>query len=344
MFWSRSVADATPGSATGAEAEAFQQRVHQRDLARRLRKLEKCFPVAQIRAEHLGPKSIQAYYAANQDAYRKYHSREGAVHMALNDGPRFDPDGLAGQVRRFEALWRTPPPAAVMEIGFGQGYNLAYLAQRHPHVQLHGIDLSPAHLPLAHRNVHLVQADLHALPMPAASLDEVFAVEAFCYATDLPRAFGELWRVLKPGGRFTVFDAYITRPMAQMDADGALAVDLVGRGMAVDSWQVIGPFLDAAAGVGFQRDLLVNLDVEVRPSLQRLERICGAVIRFPWLGRRALARRAPERGRNVLAGYLLERTVAMGLLCYRQVVLRKPAVHEPGERAALETAQQASAE
>jgi hypothetical protein len=77
--------------------------------------------------------------------------------------------------------------------------------------------------------------------------------------------------------------------------------------------------------VGFAERAVVPLDTEVQPSLRRLERICGAIIRVPWLARRALARRAPERSRNVLAGYLLHRTVAMGLLCYRHIVLTKPA-------------------
>ena len=59
------------------------------------------------------------------------------------------------------------------------------------------------------------------------------------------------------------------------------------------------------------------------PNLRRLERLTGAVIRVPWLGRRALARRSPMRGRNVLAGFLMRTAVAMGFLGYRQIELQK---------------------
>jgi hypothetical protein len=59
------------------------------------------------------------------------------------------------------------------------------------------------------------------------------------------------------------------------------------------------------------------------PNLRRLERLVNPFVRLRWLARRALARRAPERSRNVLSGYLFHRTVAMGLLGYRHIVLRK---------------------
>ena len=72
-----------------------------------------------------------------------------------------------------------------------------------------------------------------------------------------------------------------------------------------------------------QTATVAALDAQVMPSLRKLERVTGAVIRFPWLGRRALARRSPMRGRNVLAGYLMRSTVAMGLIGYRHLRLRK---------------------
>ena len=171
--------------------------------------------------------------------------------------------------------------------------------------------------------VRLTQGDFHHLPYADASFDQVFCIEAFCYATDLRQACGEVARVLRPGGCFTLFDGYLTRPPARMDPDEALAVDLVAKGMAIDSLQVLDELLAAAAAAGLRMQSAAALDAEVMPSLRRLERITGAVIRLPWLGRRALARRPPMRGRNVLAGYLMRTTVAMGLIGYRHLVLRK---------------------
>ncbi len=273
---------------------------------------------------------VVEYYEHCHDAYRKYHSQAGAVHMALNDGDRFGPDGFFGQLRRMEAGW-AEPPAALLELAFGQGFNLEYLATRHPASSVHGIDLTPAHLNIARQRmqraglpqVQLRQGDFHHLPYGDAQFDQVFCIEAFCYATDVPLAFSEVARVLKPGGSFTLFDGYLPQPPEALSADAALAVELVAKGMAIEGLQPLQPLLAQAQQVGLQLVDMTALDAEVMPSLLRLQRITGAVIRFPWLGRRALARRNRMRGRNVLAGYLMRNAVALGLISYRHIVLRK---------------------
>ncbi len=308
--------------------------IHQREragLSRRLRKLERVFAVGALQGEPLGAQQVVDYYEHCHDAYRKYHSAEGAVHMALNDGDAFDPDGFYGQLRRMERDWAAQPPSDVLELAFGQGFNLGYLAARHPRSRFAGIDLTPSHLALAGRrlqglgvaNTTLTLGDFHHLPYGDAAFDEVFCIEAFCYASDLPRAFAEAARVLRPGGCFTLFDGYLPRSPSQLQPDEALAVDLVAKGMAIPALQGVDELLASARLAGFEPRTVISLDPQVLPSLLRLQRVTGAVIRWPWLGRLALARRHPMRGRNVLAGYLMHSTVVLGLIGYRHIVLQK---------------------
>ena len=312
-------------------ARTVAQQRESAGLSRRLRKLERVFPVGAIQGQPLGAQQVVDYYEHCHDAYRKYHSSEGAVHMALNDGDAFDPDGFYGQLRRMERDWAAQPPADVLELAFGQGFNLGYLAARHPDTRFAGIDLTPSHLALAGQrlkrlglgNTTLTLGDFHRLPYGDASFDQMFCIEAFCYATNLPQAFAEAARVLRPGGCFTLFDGYLPRPPAQLQPDEALAVDLVAKGMAITRLQVVDELLDSARQAGFEPRAVTSLDAQVLPSLLRLQRVTGAVIRWPWLGRWALARRHPMRGRNVLAGYLMHSTVVLGLIGYRHIVLQK---------------------
>lgn len=303
----------------------------QRDLSRRLRKLERLFPLHDILSERLDAQQVQAYYSECHAAYRKHHSSEGATHMALNDDGRFDPDGFREHLRRIEARWAEKAPGDVLELGFGQGFNLGWLAPRHATTRFQGIDLTPDHLALAQQrlraagttNVHLQLGDMQQLPQADASIDEAFAIEAFCHAPDTSRALAEVARVLRPGGRFTLFDGYQLGPTRELDADGAMAVQLAARGAAVNEWQVVDELIAAAAAHGLALEKIETLDRQVLPNLRRLDRLVGAIIRVPWLARRALAQRAAARSRNVLSGYLLYPTVAMGLLGYREIVLRK---------------------
>jgi ubiquinone/menaquinone biosynthesis C-methylase UbiE len=300
-------------------------------LSRRLKKLSKLFDLPAIRAESLDGTAIRAYYRECHAAYRKHHSPEGAAHMSLNTGGRFDPDGFAEHLRRMAARWTPEAPRDVLELGFGQGYNLAWLAPRHPQVRFTGVDLTPEHFELASArmcgngvdNVQLRLGDFHRLPFPDASFDEVYAIEAFCYARDTPAALAEVARVLRPAGRFTLFDGYQPAPSRDMQPEHALAVELVARGTSLEGWQVPAELVRQAAAAGFEPEKLVWLNEQALPNLKRLDRLVSAVIRWPWLARRALARRAPARSRNVLSGYLLYPTVAMGILGYCEIVLKK---------------------
>lgn len=335
------VGHAPPGFVAPAPAAAAESppmpllppRDPRADLGRRLARLARVFDTDRIAAERPGAAEIVDYYEHCFDAYRRHHSAEGALHMALNEDGRFDPRGFAGQVERLAAVWaREPaPPRDVLELAFGHGYNLAALAARFPAVRFTGLDLTPRHVEyvralLASReigNAQPLQGDLHALPQADASFDAVFCVEAFCYAHDAPRALAEVARVLRPGGTLTLFDGYTPRPLSDMAEDEALAVALVAKGMALDRFQVLPEFLAQARAAGLVLESDTGLEAQIGPSLARLERLTGAVVRWPWLGRRALARRHPMRGRNVLAGYLMPTAVRLGLLLYRQLVFRR---------------------
>ena len=301
------------------------------DLGRRLRRLDRVFSIDKIRTEGFGADDVIAYYEECSPAYRKHHSSEGAMHLAISADGRFHAKDFYRQLDRLAAIWPDTPPHDVLELGFGQGFNLSHLAARFSGVRFAGIDLTPGNLALARQriehlglgNVALTEGDFHALPYADDSFDHVYAVEAFCYARDLRKALSEVARVLRPGGTFTLFDGYLTRRPETLSTDEALAAELLAKGMALATFQLVDDIVDAARDAGLQSLGVVSFDAEVAPNLRRLERLTGAVIRIPWLGRRALARRSPMRGRNVISGYLMYSTVALGFTGYREIVLRK---------------------
>lgn len=293
-------------------------------------RLRRLFDLEAVARQRGGSEQVVAYYHQNFHPYRRHHSQAGAMHMALNEGGAFDKDGFFGQARRIEALWEGEPPADVLELAFGKGINLAYLAPRWPAVRFSGIDLTPRNVKHAKAlpalaNATLTQGDLHAPPFASASFDFVFCVEGFCHAIDVPRALAEQARVLRPGGLLLLFDGYRELALEEMSAEETLAVQVVEKSMAVDTFQQIGTFLAQADAAGF--DLVSNESLvdAVMPNLRRFDRMAGWFLLLPPLTRRWLAGRSAERGQNLVAAALMRLTVSMGLQGYRQLVLRKRA-------------------
>jgi SAM-dependent methyltransferase len=301
------------------------------ELGRRVVSLGRVFELDSIIGQDMGASQVAEYYDLSFGAYRRRHSSEGSLHLALNERGRFDTAGFSGQAKRLQALWEGQPTAAVLELGFGHGYNLAVLAPRLPGTRFVGVDITQRHVShvqsmLAERgiaNVESYQGDFHGLPWSDASFDHAYSIEAFCYARDLPSALAEAARVLRPGGTLTLYDGYLTRPIATMDADEALAVRLAAKAMAMDSLPVADELLAHASTVGFELERRTVLDALVAPNVKRLERLVSVFVRWPWLARRLLARLNPVAMRNVLAGYLMGPAMARGIWTYLELVLRK---------------------
>jgi SAM-dependent methyltransferase len=299
-------------------------------LARRLAKLRRLFDLEAIARQRSDIEQVVAYYHQNFHPYRRYHSQAGAMHMALNAGGRSDEDGFYGQARRIEGLWQDQPPTDVLELAFGKGINLAYLAPRWPQVRFTGIDLTPRNVKYAKSQpalakAELLQGDLHAPPLEPASFDCVFCVEGFCHATDVQRALAAQARILRPGGLLVLFDGYRELPLEAMSSNEALAVTLVEKSMAVDAFQQIDTFIAQAAAVGLELVTNESLVAAVMPSFRRLDRMAALFLLLPPLTRRWLAGRSAQRSGNLVAAALGRLTVGMGLQGYRQVVLRKRA-------------------
>jgi ubiquinone/menaquinone biosynthesis C-methylase UbiE len=119
--------------------------------------------------------------------------------------PRWDeiraknPAHLAALESALESL--DPPPRRVLDLGTGTGAAAFAAARRFPHAEVVGIDLAPAMIEQARRNlpaeladrVRFVVADAAALPYADAGFDLVALANMIPF-------FDELARVVAPGG------------------------------------------------------------------------------------------------------------------------------------------------
>ena len=105
------------------------------------------------------------------------------------------------------------PAGDLLELGPGPGYVGLELAKKLAPRSLTACEISPAMLALARRNAAeygipatYVEGSAMALPFPDASFDGVFSNGSLHEWEDPARVFGEIARVLRPGGRFCVTD------------------------------------------------------------------------------------------------------------------------------------------
>ena len=102
---------------------------------------------------------------------------------------------------------RYAPPAAILDAGAGHGRNLAWFVRQG--FEIRGTDRDPKAVDRLRQGYpdvpadHFQAAPLEALPFPDARFDHVICCAVLHFAEDeghFRRMFGELIRVLKPGG------------------------------------------------------------------------------------------------------------------------------------------------
>jgi len=103
----------------------------------------------------------------------------------------------------------------VLDLGSGGGIDVLLSARRvGPTGTVYGLDMTDEMLALARQNaakaraenVHFLKGLIEAIPLPAESVDVVISNCVVNLSTDKPAVYGEIQRVLRPGGRVGITD------------------------------------------------------------------------------------------------------------------------------------------
>jgi ubiquinone/menaquinone biosynthesis C-methylase UbiE len=118
------------------------------------------------------------------------------------------------------------PASDVLEVAPGPGFTAIELARLAPGFRISGIDISRTFVRMAQDNarhagvdIDFRHGDVAQLPYAAEAFDFVYCKAAFKNFPDPVRALDEIYRVLRRGGRASIFDLRKDAPRAAIEAE-----------------------------------------------------------------------------------------------------------------------------
>ena len=266
---------------------------------------------------------IRSYFKTNNPAYRRVHNKEGFMHFHVSKTGTFSEDDAYYQpnvVSRF-----IKPGARVLELGYGQGANILYLAGKHPEAEFYGLDLSdPLELKKPVKNLKLLQQDYSDMSnFEDHSFDVVFGIETIVYCSDKNPVFREVHRVLKPGGVFIIIDYALPAKFETFSPVEQKAITLISKGGAAALIESVAEWKDLAVANGFAVETLTDLSKEVLPDLKRLERSAATHVMDHPMRARIIFNTLPKQFvSNIILGYLGYGSDVEGIITYKEWILR----------------------
>ena len=153
---------------------------------------------------------------AMDDTNKLYYNVWGdSIHFGIAEDASISYEGAIERTKHaIAALLDLGPTKRVLELASGLG-ETAHLFAAHYGAHISATNISQHHLQGARERTALagldalvdnVWADFHDLPFEDAAFDACFVQEAFVHARDKDRVAAEVFRVLRPGGRFVLSD------------------------------------------------------------------------------------------------------------------------------------------
>ena len=276
-----------------------------------------------VKGEKNALSQIRSYYRINDWAYRHYHSENGFMHFRISPNGCFTDEDIYYQpdcVSKF-----IKPNDVVVELGFGQGANLLYLARCHPDARFFGVDIQKLKVKDIPQNVTTYQQDYSSLSQfEDNSVDVMYAFETIVHNSDKEKIYREVCRVLKPGGVIVVFDYALKKKFENYDRTIQTVIALLSKCGASAMIESLEELNGHYTNSGLTIEESVDLTRETLPDLKRLERKAAKILERPMLARLLFWLLPNQFVANIIIGYIGYDSGNAGVGQYQEWVLRKP--------------------
>eukprot|EP00048_Salpingoeca_helianthica_P014351 m.221273 g.221273 ORF g.221273 m.221273 type:complete len:352 (-) comp15755_c0_seq1:620-1675(-) len=211
---------------------------------------------------------VNSYYDLVTDFYE--YGWGQAFHFASRTAGQSFEESIVAHEKRLADFLRVGKDQHVLDVGCGVGGPMRAIA-RHTGARITGINNNAyqlARLDMHNRNGGLdrqcggVKGDFMKMPFSEGTFDGAYSIEATCHAPDRKAIYSEIFRVLKPGATFALYEWCMTDKYDPTNAEHNEIKHGVEVGDALPPImtcrETLQAFKDAGFDVVFDKDVVDN--------------------------------------------------------------------------------------
>jgi len=236
-------------------------------------------PALQFNTELLHKKNAvetaNFYNEATEDY--EFWSKDFNMHFGYYNPAYTNPfrrDSMLNEMNRqiFLRLTNGRVAQLLCDLGCGMGGTMKYGLQRNRNLKMIGVTLSDFQANEGNKRLNglngvILKEDFNQTTFPDHSFDGALAIESFCHSGHSVDSFREAYRILKPGAKLVVGDAFLKKPLEELCIGGSYCYKGLCEGWSLEQLGNIPAVEKMLYKIGFRNIAIEDISFKVAPSV-----------------------------------------------------------------------------
>ncbi|MEY8847420.1 methyltransferase domain-containing protein [Psychroserpens sp. XS_ASV72] len=160
----------------------------------------------------------------------------------------------------------------LIDLGCGMGGSMRYALKNNKHLIAYGVTLPEFQVKYGNEllqglNGIIIKEDYNNTSFHSETFDSAIAIESFCHSGHSSNSIKEAYRLLKPGGRLVIADAFIKKHFNELCSGGRLAYQKLCDHWSLEKIESIKIYKEKLRAAGFTNISIENISFRVAPSV-----------------------------------------------------------------------------